>query len=344
MIKVDYSYRKKITIISISAIILFITVILSICIGAYNIPILKSLMILLSNLGFGTVEHTVQNTIIWDIRVPRVLMGMFIGMALATSGATYQGVFRNPLVSPFILGVSSGAAFGAALSIMFPFIPFSIQVSSFIFGMLSVFMAYSLGRVRGKTPLVTLLLSGIILGSFFSALVAIFQYIANEAQLKAIVFWLMGGLYHIGWSDLLTVGILLPIGVVAIWRYSWRLNVLSIGDEEARSLGVNTEKLKIILISLATLITSLAVSSAGIIGWVGLMIPHAARLIIGPDNRFLIPLSAILGGIFLIVCDTICRTITTGEVPLGITTSILGAPYLLYLLRSKRNVFFGGGD
>jgi iron complex transport system permease protein len=199
-----------------------------------------------------------------------------------------------------------------------------------------------LARVRGKTPLVTLLLAGVILGSFFNAMVAIFQYIASEYQLKAIVFWLMGGLYHIGWKDLVSVGILIPIGIILLMLYSWKLNILSMGDEEARALGINTERLKIVLITLATFITSLSVSVAGIIGWVGLMIPHASRLIIGPDHRFLIPLSALMGGIFLIVCDTIARTITTGEVPLGIVTSILGAPYLIYLLRTKKTQFFGG--
>ncbi len=341
-ISVDFGYKSKIIILFITSFLLLFTILSSICIGVYNIPINEVFSVMAYHLfGIGDIGNNVYSTIVWDIRIPRVLMGMLIGMALSTSGATYQGVFRNPLVSPFILGVSAGAAFGAALSIMFPFIPFSIQMSAFVFGMISVFGAYSLSRVRGKTPLVTLLLSGIILGSLFSALVAVFQYIATEAQLKAIVFWLMGGLYHIGWSDIFTVGLIIPLGILCLMRYSWKLNILSMGDDEAKALGINTEKLKILLIILATLITSLSVSVAGIIGWVGLMIPHAARLIVGPDHRFLIPLSALMGGIFLIGCDTIARTITTGEVPLGIITSILGAPYLIYLLRSKRSVFFG---
>ncbi|WP_456419482.1 FecCD family ABC transporter permease [Methanocaldococcus infernus] len=338
---VDFSYRSKIFIIGFSAFLLFATMLISISVGAYNVPINEVFKVLMAHI-FGKEITGIYNTIVWDIRVPRVIVGMLIGMALATSGATYQGVFRNPLVSPFILGVSAGAAFGAALSIMYSFIPLSAQISAFIFGMIAVFATYSLARVRGRTPLVTLLLAGVILGSFFNALVAIFQYFASEAQLKAIVFWIMGGLYHVGWKDVYSVGLLIPLGILAIMSYSWKLNILSLGDEEARALGINTERLKIILIILSTFITPLVVSVAGIIGWVGLMIPHASRLILGPDHRFLLPMSAIFGGIFLIICDTIARTITTGEVPLGIVTSILGAPYLIYLLRSKKTQFFGG--
>ena len=339
---IDFNYRNKVFTIIFAGILLFFTVIFSICAGVYNIPPFEVFNVIKYHiLGNGGVSHEIYNTIVWDIRIPRILTGMLIGMALATSGATYQGVFRNPLVSPFILGVSSGAAFGAALSIIFP-VPYSVQISAFLFGMVAVFCAYSLAKVRGKTPLVTLLLAGVILGSLFNALVSIFQYIANEAQLKAIVFWLMGGLYNIGWAQFYTIMLLIPLGIILLMRYSWKLNILSLGDEEAKSLGINSERLKIILIIIATFITSISISVAGIIGWVGLMIPHASRLIVGPDHRFLLPLSAIMGGIFLILCDTIARTITTGEVPLGIVTSILGAPYLVYLLRSKKTQFFGG--
>ena len=340
---VNFEYKTKILIIGFTGFLLLSTMLMSISVGVYNIPVFEVFEVMKYHiLGNGHITNNIYDTIVWDIRIPRVLMGMLIGMALATSGATYQGVFRNPLVSPFILGISSGAALGASLSIMFSSIPFSIQFSAFIFGMIAVFGAYSLARVRGKTPLVTLLLAGVILGSFFSAMVAVFQYIATESQLKAIVFWLMGGLYHIGWKEVYSVGVLIPLGVILLMVYAWRLNIISMGDEEARALGINTERLKIILITIATFITSLSVSVAGIIGWVGLMIPHASRLIVGPDHRFLLPLSALMGGIFLILCDTISRTITTGEIPLGIITSILGAPYLIYLLRSKKTQFFGG--
>ncbi|WP_423792014.1 FecCD family ABC transporter permease [Methanocaldococcus indicus] len=324
---------RKLFLICFSFILTVFLGFICLCIGKYYIPINEIITLNLSK--------EIYKTIIFDIRLPRIIMAILVGAALAVSGATYQGVFRNPLVSPYILGVSSGAAFGAALSIIFPEFPLSLQLSAFVFGLLTVYLAYSLARVRGRVPLVTLLLAGVILGSFFSAMVAIFQYIATEAQLKAIVFWLMGGLYSASWDDVKTTGILIPIGIILLQIYSWKLNVLSLGDDEARALGINTERLKILLITLATFITSLAVSVTGIIGWVGLMMPHAARLIIGPDHRYLLPLSASFGAIFLLICDTIARTITTGEVPLGIVTSLLGAPYLIYLIRNKKNLFFG---
>ena len=342
MEKIYFNYRSKIFTIIFTGLLLFFTAIFSICMGVYKVPISEVFNVIKYHILGGETPQRIYNTIVWNIRIPRVLVGILVGMALASAGATYQGVFRNPLVSPFILGVSSGAAFGAALSIILP-IPYSVQISAFIFGMVAVFCAYYLARVRGKTPLVTLLLAGVILGSLFGSLVSILQYIATDAQLRTIVFWLMGGLHYIEWSHLYTVGIPIPLGILFLMAYSWKLNILSLGDDEARSLGINTERLKIILITVATFITSLSVSVAGIIGWVGLMIPHAARLIIGPDHRFFLPLSAIMGGIFLIICDTIARTITTGEVPLGIITSILGTPYLIYLLRSKKEQFFGGG-
>ncbi len=338
---ISFQYRSRVLTIVISGILLILTVLASISIGIYSVPLHAVFEVIKFHFFGGPAINNVYETIVWDIRIPRILMGAIIGMALAISGATYQGIFRNPLVSPFILGISSGAAFGASLAIMFP-VPFSAQISAFIFGMIAVFAAYSLARVRGRTPLVTLLLAGVILGSFFDAMVAIFQYLAAEYQLKAIVFWLMGGLYRIEWNDLINLGFLIPFGIILLILHAWKLNVLSMGDEEARALGINVERLKLALITVATFITSLSVSISGIIGWVGLMIPHASRLIIGPDHRFLLPLSAIMGAIFLIICDTIARTITTGEVPLGIVTSVLGAPYLIYLIRSKKTSFFGG--
>ncbi|WP_456471639.1 FecCD family ABC transporter permease [Methanocaldococcus sp.] len=333
--------KRKLSILFLSFIFMIFTMFLAICIGTYYVPIYKVLEILKAHI-LGLDVMGIYNTVVWDIRVPRVIVALLIGMALSTAGATYQGVFRNPLVSPYILGVSAGAAFGASLSIMFPQIPLSTQLSAFIFGIIAVFGAYSMAKVRGETPLVTLLLSGVIIGSFFSAIVAVFQYIANEAQLKAIVFWLMGGLYHIGWQDVFSISLFIPISLILLLINAWKLNIISMGDDEAKALGIDVEKLKLFLIFISTFMVSIAVSVAGIIGWVGLMIPHASRLIIGPDHRYLLPLSAIMGGIFLIICDTIARSLTTGEIPLGIVTALFGTPYLLYLIRSKKDKFFSG--
>ncbi|MDY6866162.1 MAG: iron ABC transporter permease, partial [Halobacteriota archaeon] len=242
---------------------------------------------------------------------------------------------------PYILGISAGAAFGAAMGIVYPSFFISIQLSAFIFGGLAVYGAYSLARVRGETPIVTLILAGVIIGSIFSALVSILKYMASDTALREIVFWLMGGLYYATWNDILIVAPIVLPSFFLLWCMGWKLNIISMGDEEARALGVSPEKYKFIVISLATMITAVSVSLVGIIAWVGLMMPHAARMILGPDNRFVIPVAATIGGIYLILCDTLARTLTTAEIPIGILTPVIGAPYLIYLLRNKGKVVFG---
>ncbi|MFK5953995.1 MAG: iron ABC transporter permease [Desulfobacterium sp.] len=284
----------------------------------------------------------VMHTIVWNIRLPRTLLAIMVGICLATSGAVFQGCFKNPLVEPYILGISSGAAFGAALGIVFPSFFMSVQILAFIFGFMAVAIAYSMARVRGQTPGITLILAGIITGSIFGSLVGIIKYMAQDTALREIVFWLMGGFYYAGWRDVAMLFPIAIIGFIIIWICGWKINVLSMGDQEARSLGINPEKNKFILITLATMMTAAAVSCVGIIAWVGLMIPHSARMITGPDHRMVIPVSALLGAIYLIVCDTIARTLTNAEIPIGIITSLLGAPYLFYLVRTRGQRMFGG--
>ncbi|MDZ7832624.1 MAG: iron ABC transporter permease [Desulfobacterales bacterium] len=277
---------------------------------------------------------SIHLTVIWMLRLPRILMALIVGAALSAAGAVFQGCFRNPLVEPYILGVSAGAAFGAALGMLFPYF-FSVQLFSFVFGIVAVAFTYGFGRIRGETPMITLILAGVITGSLFSAMVSILKYMAQDAALRGIVFWLMGGFYFATWTD---IGWLLPVigGCLLIMgKLGWQLNILSLGDAEARSLGVNPEACRIVLIILATLAAAAAVSAVGIIAWVGLMMPHAARMLVGPDHRRVLPTAAAMGGIFLIICDTLARTLITAEIPIGIITSIAGAPYLFYLLRTK---------
>ncbi|UEC42583.1 MAG: ABC transporter, iron chelate uptake transporter (FeCT) family, permease protein [Methanothrix sp.] len=335
--------RKIITLISLFA-LMIITATISISRGVYDISVIDVYMIVLAHLSpygdVSTINH-LHNTIVWDLRVPRILLAITVGIALATAGAIFQGCFRNPLVEPYILGVSSGAAFGASLGIVFYQFFLSVQVSAFIFGSVAVALTYILARTRDETPIVTLILAGVIIGSVFSALVSIMKYISDDSALRGIVFWLMGGFYFASWKDVYLVTPIVVASFLVLWFLGWKLNILSMGDEEARTLGVNPEKYKLILVSIATLITSLAVSTVGIIAWVGLMMPHAARLILGPDNRFVIPAAAMLGGMYLIVCDTMARTLTSAEIPVGIITSILGAPYLFYLLRTRGRAIFG---
>jgi len=336
-----FSNKNKITFVIALLISLIVVVAITITCGAYNVPTIAVYEVLLDNLNLAEQSNRLYNTVVWNIRVPRILLAIAVGVALGTSGTVYQGTFRNPLVEPFILGVSAGAAFGAALSIVHPQYLFSVQISACIFGMVAVFSAYSLARVRGETPLVTLILAGIIIGSIFMSGVSILKYISVDTQLREIVFWMMGGFYYADWNIVWRVVPAIMICSIVLCLFGWRLNVLSMGEEEAKMLGIRTERLKIILITLATFVTAISVSAVGIIAWVGLMMPHAARLVIGPDHRFLIPSAAVMGAIFLVICDTLARTLTTAEIPVGIITSLLGAPYLIYLLRTKKNIFFG---
>ncbi|HPS91044.1 MAG TPA: iron ABC transporter permease [Methanothrix sp.] len=339
-----FSEIHKMLILLALFLLLITAVGVAITFGAYNISVTDVYRIVMAHVTpFGDLSSVTKlhNTIVWELRIPRVLLAVTVGTALATAGAVFQGCFRNPLVEPYILGISSGAAFGAAMGIVFSDFLLSIQVSAFIFGSLAVAMAYFLARIRKETPIVTLILAGVIIGSVFSAMVSILKYVATDAALREIVFWLMGGFYYATWNDVrLLVPIIIPSFLI-MWALGWKLNILSMGDDEARALGVNPEKYKFVLITLATLVTSLAVSTVGIIAWVGLMMPHATRMMLGPDHRYVIPASAMLGGAYLLVCDTMARTLTTAEIPVGIITSILGAPYLFYLLRTRGKAMLG---
>jgi iron complex transport system permease protein len=327
-------HRRRVGLLVGTAVLVPVTGLVSITVGAYLIPVGDVLAVLAARTGLMEATNSLHDSVVWDLRLTRALLAGAVGAALAASGAAFQGTFRNPLVEPYILGVSAGAAFGAGLSVMVD-IPLSLQVSAFAFGTVAVWLTYTLSRVRGERPTVTLILAGVIVGSFFSAVFALFQYVGTDEQLRRLVFWVLGGFYRATWYDVAVVVPATAVGCLLLWRFAWRLNILSLGDDEARSLGVDPEPLRRWVIALATALTALAVSVSGIIAWVGLLVPHAARLLVGPDNRFVIPLSATLGAVFVMVCDDLARTIHTGEVPIGIITSILGAPYLVYLLRTR---------
>jgi iron complex transport system permease protein len=305
--------------------------------GSYDLSLGEVWSVLSANILVldSTGVDAVHQTIVWEIRLPRVLVGILVGMALSGAGAVYQGCFRNPLVEPFILGVSAGASLGAALGILYPQLFLSTQFAAFISALIAVGLVYTLSRVDGSNPTVHLILAGVIIGSLFQAAVSVLKYLSDDAGLRAIVFWIMGGLYYAGWSDVAVLGPIVLAGVAVTWLLSWRLNVLSLGDVEARTLGVHPERLKLLFIVTATLMTAVSVASVGIIAWVGLMTPHAARMLFGPDHRYVIPAAALLGALYLLLCDTLARTLIGTEIPISILTSILGAPYLFYLLRSR---------
>jgi len=340
-----FDERRKIFIILFLLFLLFITFIIALVQGVYEISFFDVYHTFFNHLNpYGDPNNInkLYDVIIWEIRLPRILVSLAVGISLAIAGAVYQGCFRNPLVEPYILGVESGAAFGAALAIVIPTFFLSLQVAAFTFGILAVFGAYLLARVRGETPIIMLILAGVIIGSIFAAFVSILKYIATDAALREIVFWLMGGFYYSTWQDVILILPTVFVCFLLLWFFSWKLNILSMGDEEAQTLGVNPEYYKILFIVIATLITAISVSSVGIIAWVGLMMPHAARMLLGPDHRYMLPAAAIMGGIYLIICDTLARTLTSGEIPVGILTSIIGAPYLMYLIRTKGKGSFVG--
>jgi iron complex transport system permease protein len=279
----------------------------------------------------------VLETIVINVRLPRAILAMLVGSGLAISGASFQGIFSNPLVSPDILGVTAAAGFGAAIAILMGGNATAIQISAFAFGIIGVAMAYLISRVYKTTPTLMLVLAGVIVAALFGALTSATKFIADpESKLPAITFWLMGSLSTASWKDILRIIFPVAIGCSGLLLLRWRLNLLAMGDIEARSLGVRTELLKAIIIICTTLVSAASVCVAGVIGWIGLIIPHAARMLVGPDHKVLLPASMAIGAAYLLLIDDIARTITSAEIPLGILTAVVGAPFFAYLLRKTK--------
>ncbi|MDR1920275.1 MAG: iron ABC transporter permease [Candidatus Adiutrix sp.] len=337
------TYKRKLITAALLLTLLIILVFPALTAGQYDIEAGKVFGLIWGKISGGETAgiSRAQEVIVWRIRLPRLILALTAGLSLAVSGAAYQGCFRNPLVEPYILGVSAGAACGAALAIVYPHIFPQGQLTAFLFALAAVTITYGLARSRGETSSVALVLSGIIVGALFGAVVGIMKYLAADAQLREITFWMMGGLYYATWDDARLTVLCVAPAFIFLWWYGWHLNVLSLGDEEARSLGLNPAFCRFMIIIAATFAAAVCVSTCGVIAWVGLMMPHAARMIFGPDNRWVVPVSALLGGIFLLICDTIARTLAPAEIPLGIVASIVGAPYLLWLLRSKGRDIYG---
>ena len=273
-------------------------------------------------------------SIVFNIRLPRIIASLVVGASLAVAGASFQGIFQNPLVSPDLLGVSQGAAFGAAIAILLNMGNFFIQLSAFVFGIISVAITYVISKSYRAGGILLLVLSGTAVSAFFNALVSGAKFMADPYdKLPQIVYWLMGSLSSVNFDKLAMIVIPLIIGIAVIMILRWHLNVLSMGDEEAQSLGLNPNNLRILIITACTLVTSAAVSISGIIGWVGLVVPHMTRIIVGPDHKILLPASLSIGASFLLLIDNISRTAISIEVPIGILTAIIGVPIFLYLLR-----------
>ncbi|HEY3425393.1 MAG TPA: iron ABC transporter permease [Negativicutes bacterium] len=317
--------------LGIAPVILFL---LSFIIGRYPIELATVAKILFS--GLIPVDHTwpvMAEKVVFEVRFPRILAAMIIGAGLSVAGAAFQGIFRNPLVSPYILGVAAGAGFGAALAILLSDNMLMIQVCALVFGLLAVLCTYAIGSVYKAANTLALVLAGVIVGSFFSSLIALIKYVADPYEkLPAIVFWLMGSLANVKLSVVAIVGPVISISVLILALFGWRMNILSMGEEEAQSFGINTKRERAAIILLCTVITAASVCLAGTIGWVGLVIPHICRLLVGPDYRKLIPACISIGACYLLMIDNISRAVTDTEVPLGILTALIGAPFFAYLI------------
>jgi iron complex transport system permease protein len=291
--------------------------------------------------GAGYAVSPTAETVVMRVRGPRILAALLVGASLAAAGSAYQGMFRNPLVSPDILGVSAGAALGAVLGIFFSQSVLVIQLGAFAGGLAAVAVVYAVGAsVRHHDPILALILAGIVIGTLFGSAIGLLKYLADPYnQLPAITFWLLGSLASVAPRDLAFAAPFALAGLVPLFLLRWRMNLLSLTDDEARALGVPVTRLRIAVVCAATLMTAAAVAISGIIGWVGLLIPHAARLLVGPEFSRLLPISMLLGAAFLLAVDTLGRTIAPIEVPPGVLTALLGTPFFLWLFATARRAW-----
>ncbi|MFT2008544.1 FecCD family ABC transporter permease [Pontibacter sp. 13R65] len=289
---------------------------------------------LAGNINESSNKVFMLNNIIENVRLPRVLLTFIIGAGLAASGGALQGIFRNPLVDPYVLGISSGSAFGAALAIAFPF--FHINVTAFVLGVVSVILTYSFAFSNNKSSIVAVILSGMIVSGIFTASLTVVQYMSDPYKLQAIVQWTMGNLHHASWDKVNTAALPVGVGIVGMYLMRWRLNLLALGEQEAKAVGVNPTADKMMLVGLATLTTSTSVAAAGVISMYGLFIPHLTRMMVGPDNRKSMPANIFFGGSFLVIIDNFSRSLMDFEIPIGIFTMLLGAPFFLFLMKKNK--------
>jgi len=276
-------------------------------------------------------EDCPSSLIVWYIRMPRILLALIAGASLSLSGAVLQGIFRNPLVSPSILGLSAGASFGAAMAILF--FGISPHPLAFIFGILAVYLSYLIAKSPGKATRISLIIGGIVVSALFSAMLYVLKYLADPNHLPTVIYWLMGSLNYTHWSSVIVIIPIFIICFTLVYITRWRLNVLSTGDEESKVLGVDPAKWRLIYITLSTLLAASVTAVCGIIGWIGLIVPHLVRMAFGPDHRYLIPLSASAGGCILLCADDLVRAILPYELPVSVLTSLMGIPFFIYLLR-----------
>lgn len=316
--------------LAIFAGILLSLMFIALMIGRYNMNVAKIIQVFQSRItGNESPELRIAAHVLWQVRLPRVLLAALIGAGLAVAGASLQGLFQNPLVSPDLLGVCSGSGFGAALGILFTSGTGLVTTGlSFGFGLVSVALTLSMARIKGQSPTMSYILSGIIVTSVFAALTSLIKYVADpNDQLPAITFWLMGSFANSSFEDFQIVLTPILFGINGLLLLKWRINILSLGDEEAFSLGINPKAVRIAVILLTTIITAASVMVSGIIGWAGLVIPHICRRLVGVNHGNLLPASCLLGAGFMVLVDGVARNLTAAEIPIGILTALIGAPF-----------------
>jgi iron complex transport system permease protein len=313
--------------------------VVSLNIGAYRIPPKEVFTTIVGAIVPGRAAGpSPYADILFRIRLPRLLLALFAGAALAVSGASLQAIFRNPLVFEFSLGISHGAAFGASLSLVFLGRAVPAQAGAFIFAVVAVLTVLFIAG-KSASQIVTILLSGIVVSALFQALLSFVEFFANPYALQSLIFWLMGSLGQAGWGDLAVSLPVIAMSVTALILLRWRLNVLSLGDDEARALGIDVRREKILVISLAAMATAAAPAVTGVISWIGLIVPHLVRMAVGADNRKVVPLSAAYGASLLLFADTVVRSAASFEIPIGILTSLVGIPFFIVLLKRSGRVW-----
>ena len=311
--------------------------IISIAIGSYSIDPLSVCKALIGGVtGKPLLGDAMASNLIWQVRLPRAIAAALVGAGLSVAGAVFQGIFKNPLASPYTLGVSNGAGFGAGLAIVLSLGVVGVQASAVAFGLAAVGLTF-LFAARNRKSTATLILAGMLVGSLFSSLVSLLKFVADPTEkLPQIVYWLMGSLAGIGYDEIARIIPLYAAGMAVVFLFRWKTNVLSLGDQEARSVGVDVKRDRGIIIAAASVVAALTVSISGIVGWVGIVVPHLARMLVGPDFRRLVPASASLGICYMTLIDDICRTVTASEIPIGVLTGIVGVPMFLYFIYKRK--------
>jgi len=313
---------------------------LHICVGKYPLSPTIIPTLFIEKLS-GTSEHALEQLVFFSIRLPRAIMAALFGATMGVTGAALQSTLKNPLVSPYTLGMSSGAAVGAALSLAFNLGVLSTEVSAFMFALLAIFLTLTISSVRGSLSPVSIVLAGIIVSALFQGVLTIIQITAQPENVSAIVSWIAGRLNAVHWNHVLLSTPLALVGILCVILWRWRVFILSMGDEEAKALGVNVKRERVVVTVFASLAVSSVVTVAGIIGWVCLIAPHLTRLIVGSDPKRLLPASLSLGAALLLVADALAKSVWNYEIPVGVVTTLIGAPLFLYLLRRSMHVYGG---